>query len=65
MDIDFTLRVDSLSPLTDKSIPDDKNEIERWKRSKCMCIMIMKKAILKAFRGSMSEKTTIANDFLV
>ena len=30
-----------------------------------MCMMIMKRAIPKGFRGTMSEKKTTAKDFLV
>ena len=64
MDLDLALRVDSLQPLTNESIPDDKKEIDRWERSNCMCIMIMKKVILEAFRGSTTEKATAAKKFL-
>ena len=40
-------------------------EIERWERSNQTYIMIMKKAILKAFRGLMFETATMAKEFLV
>lgn len=64
MDLDLALRIDSLPPLTDESTSDDKKALERWERSNRMCIMIIKKAILETFRGSMSEKTTTAKEFL-
>ena len=65
MDIDLALRVDSPLPFMDESIPDNRRKIERWERSNRMCIMIMKKAILEAFRGSMTEKTFTTTEFLV
>ena len=64
MDLDHALMVDSSPPLTDESTPDDKRKMERWERSNRMCIMIMKKAIPKVFRGSMTEKATTIKGFL-
>ena len=56
MNFDIALRAYSPPPLMDESTSDDKKEIEMWKRSNHMCIMIMKKANPKAFRGSMFRR---------
>ena len=56
MDLDLILRVDSSSPLTDEVLLMIKEN---------MGIIIMKKTILKAFKGSMFEKATTAKEFLV
>lgn len=59
------LRVDSPITLMDGSTLDDKIEIEKWKGLNHMCIMIMKRDILKAFKGSMPEKTITTKEYLV
>ena len=64
MDLDLASRVDSPPPFADESTPDEKREMERWERSNRMCIMIMKKGIPEAFRGSMTEKATTTKEFL-
>ena len=64
MDLDLALRVDSPPPFMDKSTSDEKRAMERWEKSNRMCVMIIKKAITKAFRGTMSEKITIAKEFI-
>ena len=38
--------------------------MERWDRSNCMSLMIMKRAIPEAFRGTMSDKITTAKEFI-
>ena len=52
MDLDLTLRTEW--PI---SIPETSNEvkIEKWDRSNRICLMIMKRSILEAFQGSLSE----------
>ncbi|KAL0307882.1 UNVERIFIED_CONTAM: hypothetical protein Scaly_2560000 [Sesamum calycinum] len=50
--------------LVDKSTSEQKREKERWEKSNRMCVMIMKKSIPEAFRGTMSETLTKAKDFL-
>lgn len=42
-----------------------KTDLERWKKSNHICMMIMKKAILKAFRGLISDMITTTKEFLV
>ncbi|XP_073132852.1 uncharacterized protein [Henckelia pumila] len=64
MDLDLAIRVDRPPALTDKSTSDDKREFEKWERSNRMCLMIMKKAIPKTFRDTMSSDITTAKDFL-
>ncbi|XP_024025573.1 uncharacterized protein LOC112092787, partial [Morus notabilis] len=64
MDLDLALRVDSPTPLTDKSTFNEKRDIKRWEKSNRMCMMIMKKVILKSFRGTIFEKITTAKKFL-
>ncbi|KAJ4710364.1 Retrovirus-related Pol polyprotein from transposon TNT 1-94 [Melia azedarach] len=65
MDLDLALREDCPPPLTDKSTSDDKREKERWEKLNRMCMMIMKRAIPEAFKGSMSEKITTLRIFLL
>ncbi|KAM7460289.1 hypothetical protein LguiB_036337 [Lonicera macranthoides] len=64
MDLDLALRIDSPPPLTDKSTSEERKDLEKWDRSNRMCVMIMKKAIPEAFRGTISEKITTAKEFL-
>ena len=55
MDLDLVLKVFSPAPLTVESSSNEKRDIERWEKSNRMCLMIIKKAILEAFRGTISE----------
>ncbi|KAL0324716.1 UNVERIFIED_CONTAM: hypothetical protein Scaly_2438700 [Sesamum calycinum] len=64
MDLDLALRKDSPPALIDKSTSEQKSEKERWEKSNRMCVMIMKKSIPEAFRGTMSETLTKAKEFL-
>ncbi|KAL0298736.1 UNVERIFIED_CONTAM: hypothetical protein Sradi_6533400, partial [Sesamum radiatum] len=64
MDLDLALREDSPPALTDKSTSEQKREKERWEKPNRMCVLIMKKSILEAFRGTMLETLTKAKDFL-
>ncbi|KAL0288360.1 UNVERIFIED_CONTAM: hypothetical protein Scaly_2733600 [Sesamum calycinum] len=64
MDLDLALREDSPPTLIDKSTSKQKREKQRWEKSNRMCVMIMKKSIPEAFRGTMSETLTKAKDFL-
>ena len=63
-DLDLALRVSSTAPLTDESSSDEKRDIERWEKSNCMCLMIIKKAIPEAFRGTTSETIKTCKEFL-
>ncbi|XP_071921890.1 uncharacterized protein [Coffea arabica] len=64
MDLDLALRDDSSPPLTDQSTSDEKRNNERWERSNRLCLMIIKKAVPEVFRGTMSETTVTAKEFL-
>ena len=64
IDLDLTLRVTRPSDLIDQNFSAEKREVERWDLSNCMSWMIRKHAILKAFRGTMSEKVTTAKEFI-
>ncbi|KAA8534146.1 hypothetical protein F0562_031661 [Nyssa sinensis] len=64
MDLDLALRVSSPAPLTDESSSDEKRDFERWEKSNRMCLMIIKKAIPEALKGTTSEKIKTAKEFL-
>ena len=64
MDLDLALRVSSPAPLTVEISSDEKRDIERWEKSNRMCLMIIKKAIPEAFRGTISETIKTAKEFL-
>ena len=64
MDLDLVLRVYSPAPLTVESSYDEKRDIERWEKSNRMCLMIIKKAIPEAFRGTISEMIKTTKEFL-
>jgi hypothetical protein len=64
MDLDLALRVECPPALTDTSTSDAKRDLEKWERSNCMCLMIMKHAIPESFRGTTSEEDN-AKRFLV
>ena len=64
MDLDLALRVSSPAPLTDESSSDEKRDIERWEKSNRMCLMIIKKVIPEAFKGTISETIKTAKEFL-
>ena len=63
-DMDLALRVSSPAPLTVESSSDEKRDIERWEKSNRMCLMIIKKVILEAFRGTISETIKTAKKFI-
>ena len=64
MDLDLALRVSSPTPLTVENSFDEKRDIERWEKSNCICLMIIKKASPEAFRGTISETIKTAKEFL-
>ena len=64
VDLDFALRVSSPTPLTDESSFDEKRDIKRCEKSNRMCLMIIKKAIPEAFRGTISETIKTAKEFI-
>ena len=64
MDLNLALRVFWSADLTEQSSSTEKREMERWDCSNRMSLMIMKRTIPEAFKGTMSEKVTIAKEFL-
>ncbi|KAL8133618.1 hypothetical protein AgCh_008897 [Apium graveolens] len=60
MDLDLALRKEQPIPTTDDPKID---QIEKWERSNCMCLAIMKQMIPTGFRGSIAESTS-AKKFL-
>ena len=64
MDLDLALRVSSPAPLIVESSSEEKRDIIRWEKSNRMCLMIIKKAIPEAFRGTISETIKTAKEFL-
>jgi hypothetical protein len=55
MDLDVVLRIDFPSPLM---------ELERWERSNCICLMIIRNVILEMFLGKLSEKINTVTYFI-
>ena len=64
MDLDLALRVSSPAPLTVESSSDENRDIERWEKSNRMCLMIIKKVIPEAFRGTISDTIKTSKEFL-
>ena len=64
MDMDLALRVSSPAPLTVESSSEENRDIERWEKSNLMYLMIIKKAIPEAFRGTISETIKTSKEFL-
>ena len=62
--LDLALRVSSPTSLTVESSSDEKRDIERWEKSNRMCLMVIKKAIPEAFRGTISEVVKKTKEFL-
>uniref|UniRef100_A0A804J594 Uncharacterized protein n=1 Tax=Musa acuminata subsp. malaccensis TaxID=214687 RepID=A0A804J594_MUSAM len=63
MDLDLALREDQPASLMENSTHDEKRLYEKWDRSNRMSLIIIKRSILEAFRGAVSEGTTEAKDF--
>ncbi|KAJ9173927.1 hypothetical protein P3X46_017011 [Hevea brasiliensis] len=64
MDLDLALRVPKPANLTDKSTSDEKREMEKWKKSNRMSLMVIKHAVPEAFRGTMSDQVDTTKAFL-
>ena len=64
MDLDLALRISSPTPLNVESSSDEKRDIGRWEKSNRMCLMIIKKAIPKAFGVTISETIKTTKEFL-
>ena len=57
MDLDYALREDRPSDLTDASIAEQRSTMEKWERSNRMSLMIMKHLIPEAISGAIPEET--------
>ena len=64
MDLDLALRITRPSNRADQNFSTEKWEIERQDSSNCMSLMIMKCAIPKTFRSTISDKVPTAKEFL-
>src|SRR5436190_9586609 len=65
MDLDLALRTEQPPSLTAASTSDQRKDFEKRERSNRLSLMIIKRGIPEAFRGTTSEGITKANDFLV
>ncbi|RVW25651.1 hypothetical protein CK203_115810 [Vitis vinifera] len=57
MDLDYALREDCPPDLMSASIAEQRFAMEKWERSNCMSLMIMKHSIPEAIRGAIPEET--------
>ena len=64
MHLSLVLRGYYPSSFTDESTSDQKNDLKMWEKLNRMCMMIMNKAILEAFRAYMSKKINTSKEFL-
>ncbi|KAK6149946.1 hypothetical protein DH2020_017471 [Rehmannia glutinosa] len=64
MDLDYALRVEQPPSLTDASSAEEKRNFEKWERSNRVSLMIIKRGIPEAFRGTASEEITTASEYL-
>ncbi|KAL8542512.1 hypothetical protein ACS0TY_003393 [Phlomoides rotata] len=64
MDLDYALRVEQPTSLTDESSPDEMKNFEKWERSNRVSLMIMKCGTPEAFRGTTSEEINTASECL-
>ena len=63
MDLDLAFRIDRPN-ITNTSTEKDIRVEEKWDRSNRVSLMIMKRSIPEAFRGSISDSITNAKEFL-
>ncbi|KAG6494607.1 hypothetical protein ZIOFF_042367 [Zingiber officinale] len=63
MDLDYALRVDKPTPLSNTSTQDEKFAYEKWERSNRLSLMIMKGSISSDIRGGLPDSEN-AKDFL-
>ncbi len=64
MDLNYTLQVEQPASLTAESFLDDKKNFEKWERSNRVSLMIIKRNIPEAFRGTASKEITMASEYL-
>ena len=59
MDLDLALRIEQLASFTAENSSDDRKNFEKWERSNRISLMIIKRGIPKAFRGTVSDEITL------
>ena len=64
MNLDLALRIAWPTDLTEQSISAERRKMKKWDHSNHMSFMIMKCVIREAFKGTMSDKVTIAKEYL-
>ncbi|XP_022860751.1 uncharacterized protein LOC111381226 [Olea europaea var. sylvestris] len=64
MNLDFALRTEQPTSLTEESSPDEKRNFEKLDCSNHMSLMIIKRDISEAFRGVDTEEVSNAKEFL-
>ncbi|XP_047961827.1 probable LRR receptor-like serine/threonine-protein kinase At1g56140 [Salvia hispanica] len=57
--LDYALRTEQPTPLTDESSDEDKRNFERWEHSNRMSLMIMQHAIPENFRGTVPKEANV------
>ena len=62
-DLDYAIRIERPPSLTDDSTVEQRANLEKWERSNCMSLMIMKHSIPDTTRGAMLEEEN-AKSFL-
>ncbi|XP_062104143.1 uncharacterized protein LOC133815304 [Humulus lupulus] len=63
MDLGYALRKEQPASPTEKISVDEKENFEKWGHSNCLSLMMLKRSVLEAFKGSMSDEVFV-NDFL-
>ena len=56
LDLDHVFRLDRPAALTNESTPDQKSAYEKWERSNCVSLGMMKLIIPESIKGSISEE---------
>ena len=64
MDVDLALKIEQSASLIAEGSSDDKKNFEKWEHSNRMRLMIIKRGILEAFRGAVSDEIILTKDFL-
>ncbi|KAK6140498.1 hypothetical protein DH2020_025779 [Rehmannia glutinosa] len=64
MNLDYALRVEQPLYLIDASSVEEKWNFEKWEHSNRISLMIIKRGIPEAFRGTTSEEVTTSNEYL-
>ncbi|XP_074562633.1 uncharacterized protein LOC141819180 [Curcuma longa] len=64
MDLDLTIMTEQPTTPTDSSTSEQRVNYEKWDRSNCMSLMIIKCGMLEAFKGVVSNSVTKAKEYL-